>query len=105
MKHIPTFISTEEFYECRPAELYRFANGYGASITGDTRYGWNIAVVRFFDLDRDSGRIYRWDDRSDPLTLDYTTPVGSDVVRVEGPDTDDALDILDAIAYLEGKRA
>lgn len=114
VKYTPDLLSTEEHYEGQPARLYRFRNGYGASIAGDTRYGWNIAVVRFFDLDPDYVRPmdpdsarggqsdpYRWDDRSDPMVIDYSTPVTPDVVRTDGPDSSYTEGVLDAIAKLE----
>lgn len=78
-----------EPYDARPLDsgavqkLYRFANGYGASVVkGEHTYGgdeglWELAVIRF-NTDGD-------------FSLDYTTPITEDV---EGHLTDDAVEEL-----------
>ena len=78
-----------EPYNARPLEsgavqkLYRFANGYGASVVkGEHTYGgeeglWELAVLKF-KTDGD-------------FVLDYTTPITEDV---EGHLTDDAVEEL-----------
>ena len=75
--------------DARPLEsgavqkLYRFANGYGASVVkGEHTYGgdeglWELAVIVF----KDNGE----------FVLDYTTPITEDV---EGHLTDDAVEEL-----------
>jgi len=78
-----------EPYNARPLEsgavqkLYRFANGYGASVVkGEHTYGgdeglWELAVIKF-KTDGD-------------FLLDYSTPITEDV---EGHLTDDAVEEL-----------
>lgn len=84
-----------EPYDARPLDngavqkLYRFANGYGASVVkGEHTYGgdeglWELAVLKF----NDNGE----------FNLDYTTPITEDV---EGHLTDDAVEEL--LAKIEG---
>lgn len=78
-----------EPYDARPLDsgavqkLYRFANGYGASVVkGEHTYGgdeglWELAVIRF----KADGE----------FVLDYSTPITEDV---EGHLTDDAVEEL-----------
>ncbi len=78
-----------EPYDARPLDsgavqkLYRFANGYGASVVkGEHTYGgdeglWELAVIKF----KTNG----------DYVLDYTTPITEDV---EGHLTDDAVEEL-----------
>ena len=78
-----------EPYDARPLDsgavqkLYRFANGYGASVVkGEHTYGgdeglWELAVLKF----KTDGN----------FTLDYSTPITEDV---EGHLTDDAVEEL-----------
>ena len=78
-----------EPYDARPLEsgavqkLYKFANGYGASVVkGERTYGgdeglWELAVITF----KTSGE----------YVLDYSTPITEDV---EGHLTDDAVEEL-----------
>lgn len=86
-----------EPYDARPLEngavqkLYKFANGYGASVVkGEHTYGgdeglWELAVIRF---NPDNG----------DYALDYSTPITEDV---EGHLTDDAVEeLLNKVAAL-----
>lgn len=84
-------------------QLFRFPNGYGASIS-DVLGTTEMVVVRFFDLDPD--KAHHWTDSPDTyLQIDYSTDVfgGVTETRVSGFDAPDTEAYLDKIAALPGK--
>jgi hypothetical protein len=90
MKHKPT---RERQMNGGVQKVYRFANGYGASVVRHAfSYGgegglWELAVLKFHGPD-----IYQYH-------LDYTTPITNDVI---GRITEDEVDaLLDRIEQLE----
>lgn len=109
MTHTPTSIAPagddRNGSDGTPARLYRFPNGYGLSVTSDPmgRYGWSMAVVRYFDLG--DGFVTTWDDSGTLLTLDYSTPVTADVVRLNGPDDPEIEKALTTIEALDPANA
>lgn len=90
-----TNLLTERGIHSGTQKLYRFDNGYGASVVrhgfsyGSTKGLWLLAVIRFKD-------------DSDHFWIEYETPITSDVIgHLTEDDVDDILNKIEALGNVK----
>ena len=92
MKHKPSLVRPHPCDPLGTQKIYRFPNGYGASIVrfyGSYQYAqglWELAIIRFHGPDVDS------------FSLTYDTPITGDVIGYLSDD--DVEGYLDEISRL-----